>query len=46
MTDEMWLTILLGILGFAVLGLLWLVFKLQDRVEELERNMQRWEEKK
>lgn len=36
MSDLTLLTILLGILGFLVIGLIWLVMRLEARVEELK----------
>lgn len=46
MTDLPFLTILLGLLGFLVLILLWLVGKLEKRVLDLERNTTKIEGKK
>lgn len=37
MTDLTLLTILLGILGFLVIGLIWLVLRLEARVEQLRK---------
>lgn len=43
MNDLTLLTILLGILGLALIGLLWFIFKLERRVDELERTTKQLE---